>query len=91
MSASMMMGGLAVVVSPLLPVPPSPAEEARRIVRHGLADVLEWLGEDVGPEPDEPTHAYRAGNTLIASREFVDTVMVSDVARIAGRVLGGAA
>jgi hypothetical protein len=27
-------------------------EWARRAVRHGLADVLEWLGEDPGPDPD---------------------------------------
>jgi len=27
-------------------------EWAKRTVRHGLADVLAWLGEDVGPEPD---------------------------------------
>lgn len=28
--------------------------DGRRIVRHGLADVLEWLGEDVGPKPGDP-------------------------------------
>lgn len=27
---------------------------ARRMVRHGLADILEWLGEEVGPGPDDP-------------------------------------
>ena len=28
-------------------------ECGRRIVRHGLADVLEWLGEDVGGTPEQ--------------------------------------
>jgi len=28
-------------------------EWAKRTVRHGLTDVLAWLGEDVGPEPDD--------------------------------------
>lgn len=29
-------------------------EDARRIVRHGLADVLAWLGEEPGPAPGQP-------------------------------------
>ena len=49
--------GLRVVATEYLP-PVSPLvqarEDARRIVRHGLADVLAWLGEDVGPEPGDP-------------------------------------
>lgn len=49
-------GGWPVIVSSALPIAPSPGEQARRIVRHGLADVLAWLGEDVGPEPDALTH-----------------------------------
>lgn len=61
---------LDVVVSEHLPVPPSPGENARRIVRHGLAHWLEWLGEDVGPAPGEPTHAFQAGRTLMVSREL---------------------
>ncbi len=28
-----------------------PREQGRRLVRHGMADVLAWLGEDVGPPP----------------------------------------
>lgn len=31
----------------------TPGEIGRRIVRHGLADVLEWLGEEVGPDQNE--------------------------------------
>lgn len=48
--------GLPVVVSSHLQ--PSEAARAgidgRRIARHGLADVLEWLGEEVGPKPGDP-------------------------------------
>lgn len=47
-----MTGGYSVIVSDLLPMGPNWGEQAERIVRHGLADVLAWLGEDVGPEPD---------------------------------------
>lgn len=73
---SALWGGLRVVVSPLLPMPPSHKEDARRIVRHGLAartlsgmtvGVLEWLGEDVGPAPGVPTTALIIGDTLHTS------------------------
>lgn len=43
--------------SGVLPLVPSDGENARRIVRHGLADVLRWLGEPVGPAPFEEQHA----------------------------------
>lgn len=43
--------GLRVFIAPELPVVPTPGDEARYIVRKGLEDVLEWLGEEVGPEP----------------------------------------
>lgn len=87
MTARMLIGGLGVVVSPLLPTPPTPGEEARRIVRHGLADVLEWLGEDIGPRPDHPTHAYQAGNTLFASRAFFEQLIVPGVSQVAHNAL----
>lgn len=57
---------MPVIVSPLAVAKPAPGEEARRIVRHRFArtklagmesDVLTWLGEDPGPEPDEPVPA----------------------------------
>lgn len=54
--------------------PPTPGEEARRIVRHGYADVLEWLGEEVGPEPDEPVtvqYAYLLPRTTLSSGGIV--------------------
>lgn len=62
--------GLRVVASNALPLPPSPGEDARRIVRHGLARVLEWLGEPVGPAPGVATHAVRAGDVLYVSRDL---------------------
>jgi len=63
--------GLDVIVSPGLPGPaPSLAEDTVRQVRHGLANVLEWLGEDVGPLPGARTHMIQAGNTLFVSTEL---------------------
>lgn len=65
------LNGTRVVPTPMLPYEPSPAELARRIVRHGYASarlegmrtsVLEWAtGEtDPGPAPEERTHAIAA-------------------------------
>ena len=72
------LGGWPVVESSLLPTTPSSAEDARRIVRHGLADVLDWLGMEVGPEPGALTHVVVATDgtassslTLFASREWI--------------------
>lgn len=48
--------GVPLLISPALPMRPSPGEVGRRIARHVMADVLEWLGEPVGPKPDELTH-----------------------------------
>lgn len=39
-------------------------ELARRIVRNGLADVLEWLGEKVGPAVDAPMPAFTGHEVL---------------------------
>ena len=50
-------GDVALLVSDQLPIHPSPGEQARRLVRHGLADVLAWLGEEVGPGPHDAMHA----------------------------------
>jgi hypothetical protein len=70
-SASMALFGLQVYVSRSLPTPPpSPGEDARRIVRHGMADVLKWLGEDVGPKPGEVTHAVVTEGMLVCSPDF---------------------
>lgn len=72
------MWGIPIVVSDVLPMDPSPGEWARRFVRHGMRDIVEWLGEEVGPEPDAQTHVLMAtdgaqgGEMLYASREAVD-------------------
>lgn len=55
-----------IIISSILPLKPSPGEDARRIVRHGLADVLAWLGEDVGPRPGAQTHAVAMPGGLLA-------------------------
>ena len=59
--------GLPVVVSRHLPIVPSDGENARRIVRHGMADILAWLGEKVGPKPFEETHALLSHEHLLVS------------------------
>jgi hypothetical protein len=67
--------GLNVIESPLLPLDPSPGAVGRRIVRHGMADVLAWLGEDVGPKPDAQTHVLLFDNTnLVASAAIVGAI-----------------
>lgn len=60
--------GIAVVPSSAFPPPrpPTADEYARRLVRHGLADVLDWLGEPVGPRPGELVHTFvRAENRVL--------------------------
>jgi hypothetical protein len=71
--------GLDVVVSKALPLRPGPGEIGRRIVRHGLADVLAWLGEKVGPRPEDLTHAVGGidpagplGGVVFVSQEYAD-------------------
>jgi hypothetical protein len=61
-----------VVETPWLPSPPSDRELARRIVRHGLADVLTWLGEDVGPKPTDQTHVIRTPDALFVSSQVYE-------------------
>lgn len=69
------MWGIDVVVSDALPMDPSPGEWARRFVRHGMRDIVEWMGEEVGPEPDAQTHALiinRGGKDMLyASVSYV--------------------
>lgn len=64
--------GMPVIVSPALPIVPSDAENIVRMVRHGLADVLAWLGEDVGPKPGDCTRVVGAGGALLMSQEMHD-------------------
>lgn len=50
------------------------AERIRRHVRHGLADVLDYLGEPVGPHPDDPVPAC-------GGRELLDTLRAETAPR----------
>jgi hypothetical protein len=65
------LAGIMVITSPILPLDPSPATDARRIVRHGLADILEWLGEPVGPKPGQQTVMLLCGRDLYTSAAIV--------------------
>jgi len=54
-----------------LPRYPTPAEDARRIVRYGMKDVLKWLGMPLGPAPGAATHAVLVdGRRMIVSEEL---------------------
>lgn len=72
--------GLRVTVAPhLLPGDvPDHREDAARIVRHGMADVLRWLGEEVGPKPGEQLHAVVnvKDGTLLVSPELYERLQV---------------
>lgn len=74
--------GLRVYVDPSLPIVPSDGEVARRIVRHGMKDVLAWLGEDVGPAPDEITqcfvfkHPVTGEEALFMSRQLYQEIRI---------------
>jgi hypothetical protein len=68
----MMVEVLPVIVNTVLPIEPTAAENTVRAVRHGLADVLAWLGEDVGPKPGAATHAVQTPTAIFVSREGYD-------------------
>jgi hypothetical protein len=72
--------GLPVMEAPLLPSYADPGETARRIVRHGLADVLSWLGEDAGPEPAlEATHMIVIENEHLGRRALVSPMLLAEL------------
>jgi hypothetical protein len=77
-----------IIVSAMLPIAPGPGADGRRIVRHGLADVLAWLGEDVGPKPGEACHVLEAGGTLFVSQEIYERI-VADMDAVPQRVMLG--
>lgn len=71
---------------PIVPVPhlakyPTPGEDARRMVRHGYAEILAWLGEEVGPEPGVPDHpvviAYDPVRVLV-DLDLMPKLVISD-------------
>lgn len=64
------------IVSDLLPMPPTPGEEARRIVRHGMSDILEWLGEPVGPAPATMTHLLLVDGDALVSQQLRDAIVL---------------
>ena len=66
-----MLGDVPIVESSALPIYPSDGEDARRIVRHGLADVLEWPGEKVGPKPGEPTMAMLVDGAIHVAPGYI--------------------
>ena len=66
--------GIRVTVSDHLPYAPTDGEYARRMVRHGMADILAWLGEDVGPKPTDRTHVVYGFD---GSRDGQGSLMVS--------------
>lgn len=70
------LAGLDIVVSPALPMQPSPAEDARRIVRHGYHDAGMWpaAAGEVGPRPGAPTRAMKIGRQLLVDRLLVDEI-----------------
>lgn len=69
--------GMKVIVNNNAFASPSPGEWARRYVRHGMAEILEWLDEPVGPKPDEPVPAafiLPSINGLIAHPAIVQQI-----------------
>jgi hypothetical protein len=68
---------MPVIVSPALPLPApekgSP-EWITRYVRHGMADVLEWVGEEVGRGPDDTTDVLVMAGQLVMSQAAYDRI-----------------
>lgn len=87
--------GIPVIVTDQLPTPISPAEEARRIVRHGLADIIRQVPElgPVGPAPDEVTHAFlvedEGARYLLVSRRLHSQIQLINRLKAIAQVLTG--
>lgn len=76
--------GLDIITSGFAPSrPPTPGEDARRIVRHGMAEVLTWLGEDVGPAPGDRIHTAFAIGAAALMNEWRAGLMVMNPSAIA--------
>lgn len=82
--------GTPVIVSSALPFQPSPAEDARRIVRHGFARARTETGRacfypdslgEVGPPPGEPTEAMWLGDRVAVSAELAERLKAEEARR----------
>lgn len=71
---------MEIVVHPFLPIVPTLEEDVVRMVRHGLADILECLGEEVGPKPGDAVHVIHMGTHVFVSQEVRDRLQ-ADLAR----------
>lgn len=82
-------GQLDVRVSPALPRPLAPWDEATRLVRHGFAaiysDFEEWAGP-VGPGPRDLTHAVVGFDPARFDPEDEGSAVVYVSADLAGRL-----
>lgn len=66
------LGTMRVLVTPVLPIEPSPGEIARRIVRHGFNDagLLPFAEGDVGPKPGDRIRALEIHGALYVDAEL---------------------
>ena len=101
-SETLMLDGIPIVELAVLPIYPDAGETARAIVRHGLADILAWLGEDVGPEPQEPIHLLEVDNDVLGRRllvspalgrairrQYAEAMLVAELNAFPTRVMAG--
>lgn len=75
-------GTMRVLVSPILPIEPSPGEVARRIVRHGFhaAGLLPDVDQPVGPKPGDRIRALEIHGAL-----YVDAALGEELKAEAAR------
>lgn len=68
--------GYEIRVSRALPIVATDAMIARAIVRHGLADVLRWLGEEPGLAPGQSGHIVVSDErrAIYISQKFLDAL-----------------
>ena len=66
--------GYDLLESPHLPVVPDDVENVKRIVRHGLAEWVHYIGEEVGPKPGEAVHVLVFDRYMLASAEALDRI-----------------
>jgi hypothetical protein len=65
--------GIPVVTSKFLPSYPTPAMDARTIVRTGLKKWVQYIGEEPPKHPPgTPAHAFIANNEILISHELYE-------------------